>query len=510
MQTFADIFTPALTAFLIGVFFATTIFASFTFAVFLFLLGAVLLIYHLILRPKSLHFIVIGALFIMCGIGVFRYTSWKNAPIDSVLAAHVGTMVAVHATIIAEPDAREKNTHLIVSLDQMKTREGTTTLHGTALIIVPAYPTYAYGEKVLVYGKMTIPEAFTGDDGRTFDYPEYLHAKGVRFQFVYPRMNIEEGVGGNFMLRGLLQLKDAFTEQIEFVLPEPESALAEGLLLGGGHSLGDEWTTRFRDVGLIHIVVLSGYNMTIVAEWLAVSFLFLGFYPSIAVASIGIVLFTLMTGAGATVVRAAIMALLVLLARLTGRNYDVGRGLLFAGVMMVIFDPGILVHDPSFQLSFLAALGLLYITPLLKPYLRGLQRFPILEEVVVSTIATQALVLPLLIYQTGIVSLIALFSNILVLPLIPLTMFFAFLGSLVGFASTLLASVVMLPAHLMLLWMLVVAKYGAMIPFASLRSPAVSGQLVVGIYVLVALYLLIRHKKRTNEFTSSLHQALSE
>ena len=127
--------------------------------------------------------------------------------------------------------------------------------------------------------------------------------------------------------------------------------------------------------------------MTIVAEWLAVLFLFLGFYPSIIMASIGIVLFTLMTGAGATVVRAAIMALLVLLARLTGRTYDVSRALLFAGVIMVAIDPGILLYDPSFQLSFLAALGLLHVAPLIKPYFSKPRRSPILEEVVVSTLA---------------------------------------------------------------------------------------------------------------------------
>lgn len=495
MEFLSRMIVPLLIAFLVGVFFATTLFPSFTFACFLFFLSFALIILSLF-KPHSRNFIFIGLLFIAFGLGILRFTSWKSGSVDRLLESRVDTVIRAHGVIVDEPDIREDKIHLIVLLDGVEEGNATTSVEGKALLIVPAYPVYAYGENIFITGKMSLPRSFAGDDGRIFNYPEYLHAKGVRYEFVYPKIVSVGDAGGNGVLGMLFDLKHSFTLRIQDILPEPQSALAEGLLLGGGHSLGGDWTSRFRDVGIIHIIVLSGYNMTIVAEWLATLFLFLGFYPSIIVASIGIVLFALMAGAGATVVRAAIMALLVLLARLTGRTYDVARALLFAGVVMVIVDPGILLYDPSFQLSFLAALGLLYVAPLIKPYATKLKQFPVLEEVVVSTLATQTLVLPLLIYQTGTLSLISLFSNILVLPFIPLTMFFVFIGSLVGFVSGPLSFILMIPAQMMLSWMLVVAKYGAMIPFAAIKLPSIHGGVLVCIYLFIALYLYLWYRRK--------------
>ena len=505
MEFIGRIFVPILITFLFGVFFATTIFPSFVFAYFLFFLGVIFGLLYVIRR--SWRFIFIGIICVAMGLGIFRFTSWHTQPNDPLLLSRIESNVRVHGTIVREPDVREEKTHITILLESIEMGNGTTSVYGKALAIVPTYPMYVYGEHILIDGKISIPRAFGGDDGRVFNYPEYLHAKGVAYQFVYPDITKENEGGGNDVLRTLLEVKHTFTSHIEQVLPEPQSALAEGLLLGGGHSLGDEWTARFRDVGIIHIIVLSGYNMTIVAEWLAVLFLFLGFYPSIVMASIGIVLFTLMTGAGATVVRAAIMALLVLLARLTGRTYDVSRALLFAGVIMVAIDPGILLYDPSFQLSFLAALGLLHVAPLIKPYFSKLRRSPILEEVVVSTLATQALVLPLLIYQTGMLSLVALFANILVLPLIPLSMLFVFLGSLGGFVSEALSFGLMLPAQMTLSFMLVVAEYGAKLPFAKITLPPISGAAVLFLYFLIAFCLYRTHKKIKRDTSAPLYQA---
>lgn len=510
MALFARIITPFLIAFLVGVFIATTVFASLQFAYLLFLLGFVFFLISFSFRTPW-YFISVGALCVALGLGIFRLMLWQNTPTDQLLQSHIDTIVRVHGTIADEPDIREHTTHLIVLLDSIEIDNATTSVLGTALLIAPTYPTHAYGENVFIDGKISLPETFASDDGRMFNYPEYLHAKGVRYQFFYPKIETQGAHGGNLLLGKLFSLKHSFIARIQSVLPEPESALAGGLLLGGKQSLGSEWIERFRDTGIVHIIVLSGYNMTIVAEWLAVIFLFLGFYPSIIVASVGIALFTLMTGAGATVVRAAIMALLVLLARLTGRTYDVSRALLFAGVIMVVIDPGILLYDPSFQLSFLAALGLLHVAPLVKPYVWRLKRFPILEEVVVSTIATQALVLPLLVYQTGMLSLVSLFANILVLPLIPFTMLFAFLGGLAGFVNNFVSFIVIFPAQVTLSWMFIVAKYGSMIPFSSVKLPPISGAVVIFVYLLIALCLYRWHKNKNREIiTSALLQAPSK
>ena len=122
----------------------------------------------------------------------------------------------------------------------------------------------------------------------------------------------------------------------------------------------------FRIVGLIHIVVLSGYNMTVVADGVARLFRFLSLRSRTVVGTVLIILFSLMVGGGATVIRAAIMTILALIARTLGRVADAGRLLFIAGIIMLLENPRILLGDPSFQLSFLATLGLIYLSPLVE------------------------------------------------------------------------------------------------------------------------------------------------
>jgi competence protein ComEC len=141
--------------------------------------------------------------------------------------------------------------------------------------------------------------------------------------------------GGNFLKRNLLALKHVFVEKIESVIAQPQSSLLGGLLLGSKRALGKDLQEEFRRAGVIHVVVLSGYNVTIVANAIMEFFSFLprsfGIFSGIG----SIILFALMTGASATTVRASIMAIFALLAGWIGRRYDVSRALVIAGVLML-------------------------------------------------------------------------------------------------------------------------------------------------------------------------------
>ena len=129
-------------------------------------------------------------------------------------------------------------------------------------------------------------------------------------------------------------------------------------------ALGKDLEEVFRTVGIIHIVVLSGYNIMIVADAI-MRVLALFFFPRTRlIIGVGtIALFAILVGLSATVVRASMMAALVLIARGTGRQYAVLRALAFAGTVMLLINPYLLVYDPVFQLSFLATLGLILLSP---------------------------------------------------------------------------------------------------------------------------------------------------
>ncbi|MEK7147475.1 MAG: ComEC/Rec2 family competence protein, partial [Patescibacteria group bacterium] len=104
-----------------------------------------------------------------------------------------------------------------------------------------------------------------------------------------------------------------------------------------------DWLEKFRTVGVIHIVVLSGYNITIVAEFIMRLLAFLPRAARLAGGALAIILFAVMTGGSATIVRASLMAILVVVARATGRIYGITRALLLAGFLMVLHNPKILV-----------------------------------------------------------------------------------------------------------------------------------------------------------------------
>ncbi|NTV44657.1 MAG: ComEC/Rec2 family competence protein, partial [Candidatus Yonathbacteria bacterium] len=294
----------------------------------------------------------------------------------------------------------------------------------------------------------------------------------------------------------VLDLKERFSGGLARILPEPESSLAGGLIVGTKQSLGAKLLPEFRAAGVIHLVVLSGYNITIVAEAANRALAFLPAIFSSAIGAIGILLFALMTGAGATVVRASIMALLVIFARRVGRPYAIGRALLLAGSLMILQNPFILVFDPSFQLSFLATFALVYVAPILEPHMtRFPERFG-LREIATTTIATQIFVLPFILYTMGDMSIVAVPVNMLILGVVPLTMLLGFVGGLIGMVSTSVGMIVGLPAYALLAYMLGIVDTASRLPLSVVHVPAFPFTVVASIYVVYAYIIYTVHKKR--------------
>ncbi len=413
-------------------------------------------------------------------LGIARGESWERSwMLDRGQISH-DTSATLEVMVSREPDQRESLTHLTAIVRQVDGQVPTRKTH--VRISVLPYPTYAYGDILRVSGKITYPEAFMGESGRLFDYPMYLATKGVTHTMYLPSVRVL-GREGHVVMHGLYAFKAWIVSRLQLLYPDPHQALLSGMLLGEKRSLGEEWIDYFTRAGIIHIVVLSGYNMTIVAEWMMFLFRGFGFRISLALGALGIMGFTFMTGAGATVVRAGIMALLVLLARATGRPERVLRMLIIAGALMVAHEPAIVVYDPSFQLSFLATLGLVLIAPLIDARLTLFRAQPLLREVIIATCATQLMVLPFLLYLMGMFSFVALPINVMILPFIPLAMLLGTV-SIVASIIPLLGFVVSVPTIAILELILNTARAGAELPYATALIP-------VSFTMMVLLYLML-------------------
>ena len=498
-MTAAHFYAPTL-AFLAGVGFCTLMPLNIATVLFVLVLASIFSL--LSLRAKSggvRRRLVISCLLLLgFALGGFRMEWWNRVNPESVLAPLVGETVTVNGVVMEEPSQREKTLHLKVK-----------TTDTNILVLADRYSAVKYGDAVVVTGRLTVPEVFETDLDRTFNYPDYLRAKGITYRISFAEIEIIHGGQGNPVIAALLDFKNSFTSRLRTVVAEPGAGLAEGLLLGVKQALGEELETAFRKTGIIHIVVLSGYNVMLVVAfvWFVLSY-FLPPWPRTIIGIIAIVSFALLVGPSATVVRASLMAILLLLAQVLGRTYLVLRGLVLAGVVMVVLNPLVLLYDIGFQLSFLATLGLILIAPILDGWLTRLPDFVGAKMFVVATVATQIAVLPLLLYQIGEFSLVAVVVNVLVLPMVPVAMFLTFLTGMTAFVSPFVATGLAFPTHWSLLYIIEIARWFGDWPLAALAVPRFPLYLVPILYFLMGLWLWRALRARLSLGVSELGEQL--
>ncbi len=477
--------------FIFGVFLRSFVFINLYLSLLVLLLAVALLFYFILLKNFSFikyRWDVISAAFVLAFcLGVLRFHI-VDVPAPQVFESKVDQKISLTGEIIDEPTLGENNQRLTVQI-----KEGDAK---TKVLVSTAFgEDYRYGDEINFTGELAKPENFITDQGKEFDYVNYLRKDGVLYVMGYPEIEIVSRGNGNFVKSTLFSLKEKFLEKINLAIEEPEALLMGGLILGEKSSFNQALRDSFVNTGTIHIVALSGYNVTIVAEWFMKLFAFLPMNLGIGMGIFAILLFILMTGASSTAIRAGIMAILVLVARATGRNYDVARALVLAGVFMIMLNPFVLVYDVSFQLSFIATIAVIFFTPRIEKYFMWVpERFGF-RDIISVTSAAYIFVLPFILYKMGNLSLVALPANILVLPFIPFTMVLGFLTGFVGLISYILAVPFGFISYLFLHYELAVINFFANLPFAVFSFPDFPLVLTILIYTYFVYRLFGRNIK---------------
>jgi competence protein ComEC len=481
-------FHISLTAFLVGVGAGTMYAVSVPVVAWMSLVGLGLLAVGCRRSEASSAPIVISCSLILVffTVGLLRINIAAQQFGHSSRASSVGEKVELVGQVIKEPDVREKAAHLYVQVES-----------DTILVTTDRYVNVSYGDEVQVVGTLEEPESFASELGREFNYPAYLLARGVEYQISFANIELVSSGNGSRFISYLFIIKHTLMRSIEALLVEPQAGLGEGLLLGVKQALGEELEAAFRTSGIIHIVVLSGQNVMLVVMF--TGFVLSFFLPKRAQLAVGLALvtcFALMVGLSATVMRASLMAGLIIIAQFLGRTYDLTRGLLFAGAFMVLINPYVLLYDLGFQFSFMATLGLILIAPKFETFISdGFSKFSI-KDFIVATLATQVAVLPLLLYHIGEVSLVAVAVNVLVMPIVPLAMLSTFLAGAVGVVSTTLALPFAFVAHVVLSYIIQVALFFSSVPLASVVVPPFPAYGVFALYVLIGLLVWKLQPKR--------------
>lgn len=281
------------------------------------------------------------------------------------------------------------------------------------------------------------------------------------------------------------EVRDWFAGGVRAVIREPEASLGVGYLLGQRSTLPKELDDNLRLLGLTHVVVASGYNLTILVRFARASFARFSKYIATASASTMIISFFLVTGASPSMSRAALVAGLSLMAWYLGRNLHPLVLLPIAASITGMIQPQFIWGDLGWYLSFASFAGIMIFAPLVQHYFWGVHNPPgAIRRIVIETLSAQLLTLPLIAFMFGQYSPLALPANILILPLIPLTMLFTFIAGIAGVISLPLAWIIATPASWSLQYMTLMIDKLSLSPFAS-------GEISIGLLGLIGGYVVL-------------------
>lgn len=359
-----------------------------------------------------------------------------------------------------------------------------TAVQDRALVYTGEYPSFNYGDRVVVRCELEAPEPFEG-----FRYDRYLASKNV-YATCYTREAplLIATDQGNPAKALVMRLRSTLLERIDQTFGEPHGSLLAGLLLGE-QRFSDEWQDIFLRTGTTHIVAASGYNVSVVTFILFGVLVYFGvrrqqafWFLLVAIAG-----YVILAGAEAAVMRAGIMAAIVLVARQLGRKTDMFGVILLTVAIMLVANPFLLRDDVGFQLSVASTIALVYFAPLVEAKFKFIPEALTIRESFTATVAATTITLPIIIINFARLSIIGPLANLLILPFVPYAMAFGALAIVVSFLSSSLAAAVGAPAWALLTLILTIARSLAALPFATIEI----GQSTITLLAIIATGIII-------------------
>ncbi len=441
-----------------------------------------------------------GVLIVSFSVGFLRFQT-AQIPItkDNVGWYNNSGKATLIGKVAAPPNKGDRITQVRFEVQQLtlSNDQEIKPIRGLVLLWVSKDAEYEYGDLLQVDGKLITPF-----EDQEFSYKEYLARQGIFSLITYPKVIMIQKGTGNPILMGIYSLRERAHQILRQLFPMPEASVFAGILLGIQSDIPDYLYQAYQASGTSHILVISGFNIAIIAA--LISRLFKRIFPFgwDALASvIAIVFYTVLVGAQPPVVRAAIMGVIALPAYLLGRRLIGMNVLAFTAAIMVFFSPALLL-DVSFQLSFLATLGIMVFTDPLKDFfMKFVQRFSRIEssngwmdwvtDYFLVTLAAQFAVFPVILYHFNYLSVVSIPANLLILPVQPAVMVLGGVALLVGLlflpAGQLIAKIAWLPAFYsdqMSVWL-------GSLPFATMRTSS-GWSWLAGILLVAALIPAIR------------------
>ncbi len=340
--------------------------------------------------------------------------------------------VNLSVQIIRQPDRKLTQQYLQTRVLNIETQP-------KILIITKLDPYYAIGDQLEIEGKIRPIRNFSDD----FDLQKYWSRFDIFYEIKNPKIRVKQK---NTSL--LQKLRKSFSQNIKNNLPTPHQQIAQGVLIGLKEALPKPIAHDFKSSGLQHLLVVSGTNITLLLACLIIFFKPLGPRLVLILSIFCTLLYVNLVGFDPPVLRAAIFGSLTGVSLALGRFCDARNLILFAAIVLSLWDPKMLLQDVSFWLSFSATLGIILGMPLFWHYTSFLKNHNYLRLLLGVSFCAQIAVFPVLIYTFGSFPFSGFLSNLLAEPLVPFLMLSNTIIGLLGSAPPFISEIISIPSFL--------------------------------------------------------------
>jgi competence protein ComEC len=442
----------------------------------------VLFIFVQLMKNHQRFVLVLLACFLL---GIFRYQ--QSIPPELLTKVRDRELLStrIEGEIVSDVQRRIGTQQTILS----NVRVADESVYGKLLVRFPLYPKLFYGDTITFTCTIERPEPFYG-----FAYDRQLQAHGVLGVCQFPQFVFVSKPASPTLVSRVLTFRDGLIDRLRLLLPEPHTSFVAGLLFGGSSSISSDLKEDFSRTGTSHILAASGFNVSIFSVLLLRSLLQspLGRRRGLIVTSILLFLYVIAAGATASVVRAGVMAGLLIVQSAVRRRALMINVVLLALAGMLLINPRLLLDDVGFQLSFAAAASLLFILPALEHRFAFFPNTFGLRTSIAASCTAILFTLPILLWHFGEVSLISPFVNALILPFIPFLMALAAIALASSVLWIPLGQIAAIPVFgLSYLLLRLITLFGSF-SFASLPI-AFSKTFAVGLTTLLIAWIVYSH-----------------
>lgn len=498
-MTFSKVFLYFCLAFVLGISFNSFLFISQSIKLGFLFFGILSVLISSLIGNRKLT--VLGFCLIFVFLGIWRHQMVELKIINNELRNYndQNQTITLMGMVSQEPDMGQDKMRLEVDDLQLMIDNEKTSVSGRILVTTNLYPKYNYGDQIKIKGKMISPPVF-----EDFNYKDYLSKEGIYSVIYWPEIEKTGQNKGNYLLIKIFSLKERMRKSIYRNLSSPQSFFLEGIVLGDDGRMSESLKEKFNITSLRHITAVSGMHITILSAILMQILIGIGFWrsQSFYLTMILLILFVVMVGLPSSAVRAGIMGGFFLFAQKIGRKNSASRTVVFAATAILAVNPLLLKLDVGFQLSFLAVMGIIYLNPVFSSWLKKIpdKQFFNLRSIISMTLAAQVFTLPILVYNFGRVSLIALPANILVLPLISFLTGLGFLVGLTGIIFQPLARILSWLCWLLLTYILKIIDWFSSLSFSSITTENVHWLWLVLFYLILGFLIWRFQEKQKLKF----------